>query len=62
MHLVNTGGAAPGFDLTLVLSQVDVNVALGDDVFRVEVPKGAVPITLDELRRTGPLADRKAHD
>ena len=39
------------FDLTLALSQVETNVPLGDDVFRIEIPPSAVPITVDELRR-----------
>ncbi len=39
------------FDLTLALSQVEANVPLGADVFRVEIPRSADPITLAELRR-----------
>jgi hypothetical protein len=42
------------FDLTLALSQVDTNVALGADVFRVQIPRSAEPITLDELRHARP--------
>lgn len=42
-------------DLTLRLSQVEINVALGGEVFDVEVPADATPLTLDELRRAGPL-------
>jgi outer membrane lipoprotein-sorting protein len=41
-------------DLTIRLSQVDVNQPLGPDVFRVEIPAGAKPLTLDELREAGP--------
>jgi hypothetical protein len=37
------------------LSQVDVNQPLGDDAFRVEIPADAKPLTLEELRRSGPL-------
>jgi hypothetical protein len=40
------------FDLRLALSQVDVNAPLDADVFEVEIPRGADPISLDELRRT----------
>ena len=43
-----------GFDLTLRLSQVEINTALGADVFRVEIPRSASPITLDELRNARP--------
>jgi outer membrane lipoprotein-sorting protein len=47
--------AAEGADLTLRLSEVDVNVPLDPSVFTLAVPPGAIPITLDELRRGGPL-------
>jgi hypothetical protein len=46
--------AGPEFDLRLALSQVDLNLALGDEVFRVQVPRSADPITLDELKRARP--------
>ena len=52
---LTSSGAAP-FDLRLALSQVETNVALDADVFRVQIPASAVPITLEELRRSGPLA------
>lgn len=48
------GGAGSAFDLTLALSQVETNVALAADVFRVEIPRTAQPITLDELRHARP--------
>lgn len=38
-------------DLTLRLSDVDVNIDLGPEVFEEAIPDDAVPITLDELRR-----------
>lgn len=46
--------ASESFDLTLALSQVDTNVPLGPEVFRVEIPRTATPITLDELRHARP--------
>jgi hypothetical protein len=46
------------FDLRLTLSQVEINVALEPDIFRVQIPAGTQPITLEELRDAGPLADR----
>jgi hypothetical protein len=52
---LTSSGAAP-FDLRLALSQVETDVALDADVFRVHIPASAVPITLEELRRSGPLA------
>ena len=42
------------FDLRLSLSQVDVNPQLGPDVFRVDIPRSATPITLNELRDARP--------
>jgi outer membrane biogenesis lipoprotein LolB len=45
----------PTSTLTLSLSQVEVNVPLGDEVFRVKVPADADPLTLQELRQAGPL-------
>lgn len=38
------------FDLALALSQVDTNTPLEADVFRLDIPTSAVPITVEELR------------
>lgn len=45
----------PATDLTLRLSQVDFNEPLDASVFEADVPPNAVPLTLEELRRSGPL-------
>jgi hypothetical protein len=50
------GAAKNTFDLRLALSQVETNVALGADVFRVTVPVDADPISIDELKRARPGA------
>jgi len=42
------------FDLSLTLSQVTLNEPLGPEVFRVQIPQSAEPITLDELRHARP--------
>ena len=42
-------------DLTATISQLDTNVDLGAEAFAVNIPPGASPVTLDELRRSGPL-------
>ena len=42
-------------DLTLELSDVDVNTPLDARTFQIELPDRPVPLTLDELRRAGPL-------
>jgi hypothetical protein len=52
VHLVSVDGKR--FDLTLALSQVEANVPLGPEVFRVQIPRSATPITLDELRDARP--------
>jgi hypothetical protein len=44
------------FDLRLELSQVDINVELDPSTFRVNVPPGTQPLTLEELRAGGPLS------
>jgi hypothetical protein len=44
------------FDLRLELSQVDLNVALEPSTFRVSIPAGTAPISLEDLRAGGPLA------
>ena len=57
MRITSVAGgrdAGAAFDLQLALSQVDTNVPLGADVFRVEIPRTAQPITLDELRHARP--------
>ena len=46
---------SPPTDLTIRLSQVDVDQPLDAAVFEVEVPAGATPMTLQELREAGPL-------
>ena len=43
------------FDLRLQLSQVELNPDLAGAAFQVNVPAGVQRITLDELRRQGPL-------
>ena len=46
---------APMVDLTATLSQIETNKSLESAAFTVNVPPGAEPITLDELRDSGPL-------
>jgi hypothetical protein len=47
------GDAPDSFDVRLALSQVETNAALGAEVFRVQIPADADPMTLDELKRYG---------
>jgi len=46
------------FDLQLDLSQVELNTPLGADVFQLPRTAAADPITLDELRQSGPLGGK----
>jgi len=48
----NTAGAT---DLTIRTSQVDINEPIAATAFQPEIPPGARPMTLDELRQAGPL-------
>jgi hypothetical protein len=43
------------FDLTLSLSQVEIDAPLGPEVFELKIPASAVPISIEELRRAGPF-------
>jgi hypothetical protein len=51
-------GGRRAADLTLRLSNIEVNPSLGDRVFEEDVPRDASPISLEELRRAGPLGDQ----
>jgi hypothetical protein len=52
-------GAGP-VDITLTLAQVETNVPIPDEAFTVNVPPDAAPLTLDELRQSGPMRDETA--
>jgi hypothetical protein len=54
LHTAAARGAVQA-DIRLKLSQVEIDVPLADAVFELEVPADAVPMTLEELRRAGPL-------
>ena len=58
VRLISTG--PPRVDMTARLAQLETNVDLDDAAFTVDVPRTAVPITLDELRDAGPLRDAQA--
>jgi outer membrane lipoprotein-sorting protein len=42
-------------DVTLRLSEVEINTTLDPRTFQVDLPEHPVPLTLEELRRAGPL-------
>jgi hypothetical protein len=45
-------------DMTATLTQIEVNVDVDPAAFSVNVPPGARPLGLDELREAGPLGER----
>ena len=45
----------PSADVTLRLSDVEINTPLDPRTFQVDLPANPVPLTLEELRRAGPL-------
>jgi hypothetical protein len=53
-----TSSDAPALDVRLGLSQIEVNGPLDPATLRVRIPAGTAPITIDELRKSGPLAER----
>jgi hypothetical protein len=54
----STGGSKPQVDLSLSLSQVELNAPLPATAFEVTVPADAAPISLEELRQSGPMRDQ----
>jgi len=44
-------------EVTVLLEQIRVNTQLGKEIFSVDIPTTFVPITLEDLRSTGPMRD-----
>lgn len=62
VRLMNSGDAQagrPGIDLNVEVVDLRTNIKLEAAAFDLEVSSSARPLTLDELRRLGPLGDRK---
>lgn len=55
IHLRADAQGGPSADLTLRLSDVEINSPLDPRTFKVDLPAHGVPLTLEELRRAGPL-------
>jgi hypothetical protein len=47
-------------DIILRVSQLELDKPLDPAVFKLEIPAGAQPLTLEELRRAGPLGPQKS--
>jgi hypothetical protein len=55
LRLVMKPPTGAGADITLRISQLEVGKPLDPAVFKLAIPEGAQPLTLEELRRAGPL-------
>ena len=55
LRLVMKPATGAGADITLRISQLELGKPLDPAVFTLAIPEGAQPLTLDELRRSGPL-------
>lgn len=55
IHLRAESGGRVSADLTLRLSQVEINTTLDAKAFQAEIPERAAPLTLEDLRKAGPL-------
>ena len=43
--------------VVLSVSEVEMNTPLGDEVFHPAVPASYAPVTIEQLREIGPLAE-----
>ena len=58
-HSIHLVSADPKrFDLQVRLAQLEPGAPLDADAFRVRIPPSAQPITIDELRRSGPFGQK----
>ena len=55
---LRSGSPALDVDLTATISQLEANVDLEASAFTVDVPPGAEPLTIEELRAAGPLREQ----
>ncbi len=57
LRLTSAPGRSPALALSIAQSQIEVNVPLPAGAFTVEAPASAVPLTLEQLRASGPLGE-----
>ena len=50
--------ARPVADITLRVTDLEINTTIDPRAFELQVPATAVPLSLEELRRAGPLGER----
>jgi outer membrane biogenesis lipoprotein LolB len=58
VRLSASGSERPRASLTLAVSQLARNVELPAEAFRVSIPEGSTPMSVEELRRGGPLGEK----
>jgi hypothetical protein len=56
---IRSRASAVTAEVRLRVSQLDINPVLADEAFTLDVPAGAAPLALDELRAAGPLGERR---
>lgn len=54
---LRSGDAGPGVEMTATLSEVEANTDLDPAAFRLQIPGGVRPLSLEELRAAGPLGE-----
>ena len=59
LRLRSEAGAFPDVDLTLDVSQIEVNVTVPDQTFVIAGGADAAPMTIEELRAAGPLGEKR---
>jgi hypothetical protein len=57
LTIVARADAGEVAEVRLAVADPELNVALGDEAFEVDVPASALPLSLEELRDAGPLGD-----
>ena len=59
LRTASARGGDPAADIALSVSELEINVPIDPKAFVVNVPPDADPLTLEELRRAGPLGERR---
>jgi hypothetical protein len=58
--LTPSGAGSAETDLTIRVSQLELNVSIDAAAFTLELPADTVPLTIEELREAGPLGGSAA--